>query len=319
MEAIDIPAEPLADWLRIIEAEYFAEYLPAGGAAVKFVIADDPAARELPAATKALAERHGLLVVSVGAGTTRLHMLHDLFFAVTRALPWDSLLQSYIEDLFSRNGYPWPRPETAMSMTDLAAEFGVAANLLSRSRDQWLSRDLWEDPRLAQDFRAAMLSLCLARLEPDDAATVSPVRQWLFGEKVGLSLLRQFDIASRIGRTNARSMLISLCHWLRKAGVRGLLLNLDLRPALRAGSGPERTVRYTPAAVMDLYEVLRELIDDIEHLPGLFVLAEADLSLVSGDRKRTLDTYKALEMRIWPDVRPGDRQNPMAPLVTVSA
>jgi len=145
------------------------------------------------------------------------------------------------------------------------------------------------------------------------------VRQWLFGEKVGLSLLRQFDIASRIGRTNARSMLISLCHWLRKAGVRGLLLNLDLRPALRAGSGPERTVRYTPAAVMDLYEVLRELIDDIEHLPGLFVLAEADLSLVSGDRKRTLDTYKALEMRIWPDVRPGDRQNPMAPLVTVSA
>jgi len=55
MEAIDIPAEPLADWLRIIEAEYFAEYLPAGGAAVKFVIADDPAARKLPAATKALA------------------------------------------------------------------------------------------------------------------------------------------------------------------------------------------------------------------------------------------------------------------------
>ncbi len=66
-------------------------------------------------------------------------------------------------------------------------------------------------------------------------------------------------------------------------------------------------------------EVLREIIDDIENLPGLFVLALANQALIAGDRRRTLDTYKALEMRIWPDVRPGDRQNPLAPLVTVGA
>jgi hypothetical protein len=80
----------------------------------------------------------------------------------------------------------------------------------------------------------------------------------------------------------------------------------------------EAAVRYSQAALMDLYEVLREIIDDIEHLPGLFLLGMADQTLVAGDRRRTLDTYKALEMRIWPDVRPGDRQNPLAPLVTVS-
>ena len=94
---------------------------------------------------------------------------------------------------------------------------------------------------------------------------------------------------------------------------------LDLRPALRIAAAGEQAVRYTPAAVMDLYEVLREIIDDIEHLPGLFVLGVADQSLLAGDRRRTLDTYKALEMRIWPDVRPGDRQNPLAPLVAVRA
>ena len=110
-------------------------------------------------------------------------------------------------------------------------------------------------------------------------------------------------------------MLISLCHFLRKAGASGLLLTLDLRPATRKSS---EGVRYTPSAVMDLYEVLRELIDDLEHLPGLFLLGLADLGLLSGDPKRTLDTYKALEMRIWPDVRPGDRQNPLAPLVIVA-
>ena len=114
-------------------------------------------------------------------------------------------------------------------------------------------------------------------------------------------------------------MLISVCHWLRKCGVGGLVLALDLRPAMPAKAAPDQTVRYSTAAVMDLYEVLRELIDDIENLPGLFVLALADQALVAGDRRRTLDTYKALELRIWPDVRPGDRQNPLAPLVTVGA
>jgi hypothetical protein len=318
MDVIDVQALPIERWLQVIEPEYFADYLPAGGAAVKFVIADDAAIIRLGDAAQALASRHGMLPVPISAGEVRLHMLQDVFFAVARALPWDDLLQRYIEDLFSRNGYPWPHPGAALTMPELAQEFGIAATLLGRNRDQWLSRDLWDDAHLAQDFRAAMLRLCLARLEPEADTLESPVLQWLWGEKIGLPLLRQYDIAARISRTNARAMLISLCHFVRKAGGSGLLLTLDLRPALRVAAAGEAAVRYSHAAVMDLYEVLREIIDDIEHLPGLFLLCLADQTLLAGDRRRTLDTYKALEMRIWPDVRPGDRQNPLAPLVTVS-
>jgi hypothetical protein len=272
----------------------------------------------IPAAAVRLADRHRLLPVTESAGTTRLHMLQDLFFAVARSLPWDALLQRYLEGLFNRNGYTWPRPGQAMTMGELAAAFGVALNLLARSRDQWLSRDLWEDARLAQDFRGAMLHLCLSRLEPgsSDADAGASVRAWLSGEKVPLAELRQREIAARISRTNARAMLVSLCHWVRKCGAAGLLLTLDLRPALRPAPACQ-AVRYSSAAVMDLYEVLREIIDDLEHLPGLLVLALADASLIAGDRRRTLDTYKALEMRIWPDVRPGEAQNPLAPLVTL--
>jgi hypothetical protein len=321
MQVLDVQPLKLDRWLQTIEQEYFAAYLPAGGAAAKFVVGDSPALARLVPAAGTLAARHGMLAVHLSAGATRLHMLHDVFFAIAGALPWDELVQRYLEALFSRNGYPRSQPWGALSMAALAREFGVAANLLARNRDQWLSQDLWEDPHLAQDFRAAMLRLCLARLEPSDPdeGAGSPVAQWLRGEKVGLALLRQYDIAARINRTNARAMLISLCHWLRKAGSKGLLLTLDLRPALRPAPLAEGDVRYSPAAVMDLYEVLREVIDDLEHLPGLFLLGFADQELMAGDHRRTLDAYKALEMRIWPDVRPGDRQNPLAPLVTVSA
>ena len=78
-------------------------------------------------------------------------------------------------------------------------------------------------------------------------------------------------------------------------------------------------VRYSPAAVMDAYEVLRELVDDIDRMPGLFVLVLADAALTAGEGKRVLDQYAALKARIWPDVHPGGRQNPVAPLVWVAA
>jgi hypothetical protein len=319
MEVIDSPALPLDQWIGIMEREYFDSFLPAGGAAVKFVIAGEDTAETLLHAIAGVAGRCGMIAARINAGETRLHMLQELFFALARMLPWDDLARRYVEDLFARNDYPWPESGQKLTMAELAQEFEVAPNLLTRGRDQWLSRDLWDDPHLARDFRSAMLHLCLARLEPDGDGAVSPILQWLCGEKILLGQLRQFDIVARITRTNARSMLISVCHWLRKCGISGLVLALDLRPAMPAKAPPDQAVRYSTAAVMDLYEVLRELVDDIENLPGLFVLALADQSLVAGDRRRTLDTYKALEMRIWPDVRPGDRQNPLAPLVTVGA
>lgn len=320
MDVIDVQPVPLTRWLQVIEPEYFVDYLPGGGAGVKFLVGDETAIVHAADAVPALAQRHNMLALHVSAGAVRLHMLQDVFFALSRGIAWDDLLQRYTEGLFNRNGYAWPRPGHALTMPELAAGFGTAVPLLERHRDQWLARDLWADATLAQDFRSAVLSLVLARLEPAGSGEADslPVLQWLQGEKVGLTPLRQHGIAARIARTNARAMLVSLCHFVRKAGVGGLLLTLDLRPALRAAAAGEAAVRYSPAAVMDLYEVLREIVDDTEHLPGLFLLVLADQTLMAGDRRRTLDMYKALEMRIWPDVRPGDHQNPLAPLVTVS-
>ena len=319
MDVIDVQPVPLTRWLQLIEPEYFTQYLPAGGAGVKFLIGDESAIVHVRDATPVLAQRHSMLALHVSAGETRLHMLQDVFFALARALPWDHLLQRYTEELFNRNGYAWPRPGVALTMPELASAFDIAVPLLERHRDQWLSRDLWADATLAQDFRSALLGLCLARLEPaGDAEAGLPILQWLQGEKVGLMQLRKFDISARVSRTNARAMLISLCHFVRKAGAGGLVLTLDLRPALRAPATGETSLRYSPAAVMDLYEVLREVVDDVEHLPGLFLVVLADQTLLAGDRRRTLDMYKALEMRIWPDVRPGAQQNPLAPLVMVN-
>ncbi len=312
MQDLSAQALPLVEWLDVLDREYLEAFLPAGGGALKLAIAEDAAlAAALPLAA-ALAARRGLQHVHIDAAATRVHMPQELVFAIARALPWETLIQRLLERIFAANDYPWPQPGAAMTMAELAAAFATAPGLLARERDRWLSRAIWDDKRLAQDMRAALLRLCLARLEGEDAA---PVLAWLRGETVPLSLLRAADIGARISRGTARAVLVSLCHVLRMCGSPGLLLTLDLRQISRPGAVAAGAARYSAAATMDAFEVLRELIDDAEHLPGLLVLALAGPPLIAGDPRRTLAQYAALQMRVWPDVRPGDRQNPVAPLV----
>ena len=318
MDVLTTAPLPLAEWLSVIEREYLSGFVPDGGAAVKVAVLDEPVIGLAADRLTRLGEAHGLQAVQIDAGRTRINLIHELLFAITRALPWDGMLQSYLEGLFTGNAYAWPRPEVAMTMAELAVAFGVAPSLLARQRDHWLTADLWDDRQLAQDFRAALLRLCLSRLEPDGSEMAGPVLQWLRGEKVPAALLRTADISVRISRTNARAMLGSLCHFVRKAGSAGLLIVLDVRQLART-SAAEGAMRYSPAAVMDTYEVLREIIDDAERLPGLFAAVLCDPALATGDPRRTLSQYAALQMRVWPDVRPGDRQNPVAPLVWLTA
>ena len=308
---------PLSEWVAILDREYLSKFVPAGGGSVKLAVMADAIFAAAAAQLIAAGQAHGMLTVHIDAGQTRIHMMHELFFAVARALPWDSLLQRYLEKLFGSYSYTWPRPGVALTMSELAAAFAVAPSLLTRQRDQWLTASLWEDRRLAQDFRAALLTLCLSRLEPNVGDMPEPALQWLRGEKVPVALLRAAEISVRISRTNARAMLTSLCQFLRKAGVSGLLIVLDVRQLSRT-TATEGMSRYSPAAVMDSYEVLREIIDDIEHMPGLFAAVLADAALATGDPRRAVSQYAALQMRVWPDVRPGDRQNPVAPLVWLS-
>ena len=84
------------------------------------------------------------------------------------------------------------------------------------------------------------------------------------------------------------------------------------------GSSGLNFARYSPAAVLDAFEVLRQVVDDSEHFAGLLLVVLADRTLIADDTKRSLDAYLALKMRIWSDVRPEGRDNPLAPLVVLA-
>jgi P-loop Domain of unknown function (DUF2791) len=308
------------EWLDLIEREYLRGFVTAGGSAVKFAVGDDVELAPIRHHLGDLAAQYGLTHVHIDAAAVRLHMIQDVFFAIACSLDWGAMTQDFVESLFDRQGYEWPWPGEAVPVYQVAERNGVAVTLMRHRFEQWLTAEVMQDPEMSQDFCVAMTWLCLRRLEPEDGREdiIMPVLEWLRGELPRIGALKGTFIAAKISRYNGRAMLRSLCRWLRLCGRRGLCVTLDIRQLARTGAAVGNGLRYSPAAVMDGFEVLRQMIDDAEHFTGLLLGVLADEALIGDDRKRSVGAYQALKMRIWDDVRPEERDNPLAPLVRLS-
>ena len=95
------------------------------------------------------------------------------------------------------------------------------------------------------------------------------------------------------------------------------LARLDLERLAEARRPPlaeRHGVYYTKPAVLDAYEVLRQMIDQTDQLRSTLVLAELPPALVL-DEVRGLPAYAALELRVADEVRDRRRANPFASLV----
>jgi hypothetical protein len=309
----------LQEWLGLIEGEYLRDFIVAGGAAAKFIVADDAGIVDLDAAFARLAATHDLVLARVDGAQVKLHMIQELFFAVSRQIDWSADTQRFVERLFERQGYRWPAPGEPVAQKDIADVNNVDLTILRREVNQWLTAELMNDTGMAQDFRIAVTQLCLDRLAPVEHGgdAVAPVLQWLRGEVRLLGSLKSTGIYAKITRHNARAMLRSLCRWLALAGHQGLLLTIDIRQVTRAPACVVDGLRYSPSAVMDAYEVLRQMVDDADLFERLLLVTTADHAFIGEDRRRSVDAYTALKMRIWEDVRARARDNPLAPLVVV--
>ena len=182
-----------------------------------------------------------------------------------------------------------------------------------------LEERLLRDPALARELGRAVFRLAQAQLGSSDVEAVEQeaVLGWLQGEEVAATALRPAQLGARIGRHNARALLLSLARLLLSAGWGGLVLVLDYarlaearRPPLEQRSG----VYYSKAAVLDAFEVLRQLIDSTDDLRGVLVLAVVPPELLT-DPNRGLPSYTALQLRVADEVRDRRRANPFAALV----
>jgi len=313
----------LNDWISIVEREYLRDFIPSGGAAVKFAVVRPPLARqEVQAALKAAATKSGFQFAYVDSASTKIHMIDHLFKAVAKQVDWDGFAATFLRQLLEDNGLRLPPAGQRLEIHVVASLNNSDAKELRRDIKGWLNERILRDFAMAQEFRIAMVRLCQAQVEggESEALDAANIKDWLRGDLKLLSALKSALIYQKIARYNARDMFLSLAHWLKLAGKKGLILALDIArytEPRKWGVESDGSLYHGPTVAMDAYEVLRQFIDSTDEMESCFLTVIAPPEFLE-DEKRGLPRYEALRLRVWDEVRDRRQPNPLSSLIRLT-
>ncbi len=314
----------IQDWLEIIRGEYLCGFVKDGGSSVKFVVPSrEDLGRLLELRLTEMASALGYVAVKVNAGETRVHMPQEIFFRISEQIDWRTLARRVVLKLCRDLPYRTDGIDPAGSgsiLEAISAANDVEESQIALDLRRVLPRAVTRNRRMSRDFRLAMTHLCLTEMGGEGQnPEAMPLLEWLTGRSRRVSNVRAYTIYNGIVRTNARHFLESLLYWVRFAGHSGTMVLLDdARVTLRRN--PRDGLRfYSRSAVMDHYELLRELIDGTDRSPGLFmVILATDDFLDPDERGKGFVIYRALLGRIAEEVRDRNRPNPMSALVRLA-
>ncbi|KAF0194183.1 MAG: hypothetical protein FD169_1978 [Bacillota bacterium] len=310
------------EWFDLIREEYLHNFISNGGAAVKFCVSIDDAGLDgmLPLLRKT-SEDEGYVLALVDAASTKIHMVDKLFHEVARQIDWDGLSRAFVKEFFTQNGYQLSEHDEYFNLQNIAKINNRTEIFFRRELRSWLEEVIFRDFEMSQEFRIAMIRLCLDQLDTTGPSVFlsNAVKEWLQGELRLIATLKNALIFQKIARHNARHMLFSLAHWLRVNGKSGLVLVLDITRYLVSirSKNANGAFFYSLPAVLDVYEMLRQFIDGTDEMGGLLIVVLAPKEFLNDD-KRGLRSYDALKLRIWDEVRDRQRQNPLASLVRLA-
>lgn len=153
---------------------------------------------------------------------------------------------------------------------------------------------LMSDPGIDIDFKKMIQKYWETFMpEAPDPAVVEQTRgeilQWFTGEGTIGTYRKRFDVSKIVSKQNAKLMLQSLARFIRLSGYRGLLILFD--EAEQAFSVMRKS------ALKDAHNNLLSLINNIENLPGLFLIYATTPDFYT-DSQHGIVIYGALSGRI---------------------
>lgn len=309
------------EWLHFVNQEYLSTFILDGGSAIKFAVPlDDSLRHDLFDGLANLSRLSGYLVVAISASDTKVHMIDEIFFRTAQQVPWRALSRKIIASLAAESGYSWIDDDDGPLYQRLAGHNGVDPQLLLLDLKKAIGDKIFRKRNLSKDFRVAMTHLCIAELSggQDGAATTSKLMDWLTGFNKAVSAVKPYQIYRKINRQTARYFFESMIHWIRFAGYPGTVILLDAQRVMLPKNPHDLSLYYSKAAVLDLYEVLRQFIDSAEQLEGCLIAVIPDITFLE-DQSRGISAYEALKFRVFDEIRDRTLVNPMASLARISA
>jgi len=291
------PGGLLVHWVETDLVPYVAE----GGSCVKWITGRPGSGKStLLAALRRHAQPLGFLSAAVSAAEVPVGRFDEFYRAIARQLAPEVAAKAVAEGMARDLGRAsWFALPGGPTLEDDLIGSGRPAEAV-RSDLQAKLYSLHQKPDIIDPVATALRRM----VEPFLRGAIVPEsdaisRRWLLGEKVSASERRRAGIRVPVDRYGARDIFRSLLAVLRLGGKKGAVITVDDLEALLTKEEP---VKYTRMRRDDAYEGIREFIDDLGTLPGLF-LVYAGRGEVFTDERAGLRSYPALAMRVTNEVR----------------
>ena len=288
-----------------LNSVYFQNYIPAGGSKIKFAMGNPGSGKTHFAECLAdRAENENMLTVFFSAKEIWLHDFREVYLEILRQCDLQQVLEGCAMQMVRELGYNPEEIGPGKNFLDMLAERGEGDALSKNEIRAILRRYFTRNPLLDNTF-----ALCCSLLTGDvlgypvlESTNRDLILAYLNGSKtVKLSQLRAIGLApSAITKFNARHLLRSLCEVIRLSGKSGLLVVIDDLEVL-LNRAAEEPVHYTKLRREDVYENIRQLIDDIDSMRYVMFCLCFDRELADNENYG-IKSYQALWLRIQNEV-----------------
>ena len=308
------------DWIDVIGRD-LSDFVGGGGALVRFVVGDSPA--DIARARRGLvelADESRLHFFDVDGSQTRLHYPNDILAAVAEQIDFRQAMTSFLLQAVIDEGYQVPTGAKDFVMRDIAAMNHVVARDIHEIINGRIRSGIMRDRRLLRDVRYALWAIARDVLQGRNVDLGADVPQrWLRSTVSGVRELREFGIVQKVTRYNARGLLRSVLTWLPTSQWNGSIVFVNALQLAYPKNLRDGKVYYTRSALSDVYEVMREFIDetdDMNHVMLVFAMPREFLSI--DPKGRGMGMYQALQFRVssFPEAT---MPNPLSNMVLLSS
>jgi hypothetical protein len=252
-------------------------------------------------------------------GDFRLNYFQDFYAAIVRNLDFEKILEGLRNYIIIKLGFSPDEIPADQVFMPWAESKGENLDILKRVIRNEFSNAFLHNPRIDRNFAYALLPLIVNDLERGKDWNEPERRQilmdWIAADSgLLLSQIKREQIYVKINRQNARRMLCSLAEVIRIAGFSGLVVCIDELDDIMSAKLGGRGRKYTKSGREDIYESIRELIDDQESLQGILFMFASRREIIS-DEQNGIKSYPALWMRIQEEVAPKKSFNPYVDLI----
>ncbi len=303
------------EWLTYMNEYCLPQVINQGGCKVKILYGETATGKSHFLQTiRIRAKNNGFFVVYLDMQELEFHItdIASLYRAISCKVDMQELKDKLMEKLIKRLGYQLSEWISFNgSVYDFVCEREESPIFVADKTIRKCINDIVNNLDISFSFRIFLVRFMEA-LSDNNEDLIELITKWFMGEKLSYTEKKQSQLFEPLKKQNARVWLFSLIEIIKLSGYSGVVLLFDHFEAIFPHSNC--SVSYTNLKRNDVYEMLRQVIDDLDFLKNFLMIIAGNTKIVT-DEKYGFESYHALWMRIQQSFKQEQIINPYSDMI----